>query len=237
MIISIEGNIGSGKSTFVKHLQKYTDTTVHLPHHAETYNAITFIQEPVDEWNSIKDSNGESILEKFYKNQEEYSFSFQIMAYITRLRKIIDAIEQNPNGIFICERSLETDKYVFAQMLYDDHKIREIDWIIYNYWFDTFITKINTNKIVYIQTSPDNCYNRIKQRNRLGEDSIPLEYLQNCHKYHEQWLENTNTNVTTINGNIDIQDTYTYTSILQTTLQEIINDYTAKRYNNNKLSI
>ena len=74
------------------------------------------------------------------------------MAYITRLRKLLDKIESNPNTLFICERSLETDKFVFAKMLYNDNKIREIDWVIYNYWFSTFLRKIQTNMIVYIHT-------------------------------------------------------------------------------------
>ena len=173
VIVSVEGNIGSGKSTFIRQLQTYTNT-----HTQPQAYSITFIQEPVDEWEKIRDSSGESILEKFYKNQAEYGFSFQIMAYITRLRKLVDAIESNPDGIFICERSLETDKYVFAKMLYDDQKIKEIDWNIYNYWFQTFVDKVQTNKIIYIQTSPMNCYNRVKQRNRSGENNIPLVYLK-----------------------------------------------------------
>ena len=190
VIVSVEGNIGSGKSTFIRQLQTYTNT-----HTQPQAYSITFIQEPVDEWEKIRDSSGESILEKFYKNQAEYGFSFQIMAYITRLRKLVDAIESNPDGIFICERSLETDKYVFAKMLYDNKKIREIDWNIYNYWFDTFLKKVQTNTIVYIQTSPGNCHKRIALRNRKGEHNISLDYLTMCHTYHEQWLENTNTNV------------------------------------------
>ena len=82
-IISIEGNIGSGKSTFLTYLKKYINGV-----NMNGNSNIQFIQEPVDEWNEIKDSNGESILEKFYNNQKEYAFSFQIMAYITRLRKL-----------------------------------------------------------------------------------------------------------------------------------------------------
>ena len=71
-IISIEGNIGTGKSTLVQMLK-------------DTYknnNNVVFLQEPVDMWNTIKDSNGETILSKFYGNQEKYAFSFQMMAYI-----------------------------------------------------------------------------------------------------------------------------------------------------------
>ena len=57
-IISIDGNIGSGKSTFVQKMkQEFNDN-----------NKIIFIDEPVDEWSNICDKNGETILSKFYKN-------------------------------------------------------------------------------------------------------------------------------------------------------------------------
>ena len=143
------------------------------------------------------------------------------MAYITRLRKIIESIEQFPDAIHICERSLETDKYVFAQMLYDDKKIKEINWVIYNYWFSTFLDKCKTNLIIYVNTTPDNCYNRVKLRNRSGESNIPLTYLQNCHTYHEKWIHKTKVNTIVINGNIDIQDKKSYTIVLENTLNAI----------------
>ena len=34
------------------------------------------------------------------------------------------------------------------------------------------------------------CFERIKKRNRKGEDLIPLEYLEMCHSYHEKWIMN-----------------------------------------------
>ena len=72
VIISIEGNIGSGKSTLLEQLRtKYKNN-----------KQIVFINEPVDEWDTIKDEDGQTILSKFYKNQSKYAFSFQMMAYI-----------------------------------------------------------------------------------------------------------------------------------------------------------
>jgi len=214
LIISVEGNIGSGKSSFVKYFEKYIKENT-------CGNDFKFIQEPVDEWNNIQDSTGESILEKFYANQEEYAFSFQIMAYITRLRKLIHTIETSPDSIYICERSLETDKYVFAKMLYDSGKIREIDWVIYNYWFNTFSDKIKTNLVVYINTNPVICYERIKSRGRAGEESIPLEYLENCHKYHEEWLEN-KTDIITLNGNVNFKENIdSYNNVLESTFNNL----------------
>uniref|UniRef100_A0A6C0B522 Deoxynucleoside kinase domain-containing protein n=1 Tax=viral metagenome TaxID=1070528 RepID=A0A6C0B522_9ZZZZ len=214
-IVSIEGNIGSGKSTLLKKVKEYNNNI----HHSS--NKLIFVQEPVDEWNNIKDASGETIIQKFYANQEEYAFSFQIMAYITRLRKILSAVENNPDAIIISERSLETDKYVFAKMLYDNGKIREIDWVIYNYWFTTFYDKIKTNLIIYVKSSPDICYNRIIERNRLGE-TIPLTYLKDCDTYHDRYLEKTETTIKIINGNIDINNKSNY-QILMKEVLELIN--------------
>ena len=44
-------------------------------------------------------------------------------------------------------------------------------------------------KIVYIRTCPDICDLRVQQRGRLGE-TIPIQYLQDCHHYHDIWLNN-----------------------------------------------
>ncbi len=48
MLISIEGNIGSGKSTLVEYLK--------------SLNKYIFVDEPVNEWLSIKDKDGMNAL-------------------------------------------------------------------------------------------------------------------------------------------------------------------------------
>ena len=83
---------------------------------------IIFLQEPVDEWTKIK-INNVTILEKFYQEPDKYAFSFQMMAYISRLAILQKAIKENPDAIIISERCLLTDKYVFAKMLHDSNKI------------------------------------------------------------------------------------------------------------------
>ena len=71
MIISIEGNIGSGKSTFIKKLEEHWNSSQRLD------EKIFFLSEPVDEWLTIKDENDEHILSKFYNDQEKYSLHFK----------------------------------------------------------------------------------------------------------------------------------------------------------------
>jgi len=194
MIVTIEGNIGSGKSTVLEILQVYFKDN----------KKVFFVDEPVSEWNNIKDG-GKTILELFYENKEKYSFSFQILAYITRLRKLLDAIDDKSNEIIICERSIYSDKFVFAKMLYQQGYINEIEWQSYNYWFDTFKEKTNVDSIIYINTEPTICFDRIKKRNRNGESNIPMEYLDHCHVLHQEWLhENKKDNIIQFDGNIEL---------------------------------
>ena len=49
------------------------------------------------------------------KIQKNNAFPFQMMAYISRLSLLKNAIRENPDSIIICERCLQTDKYVFAK--------------------------------------------------------------------------------------------------------------------------
>ena len=64
-----------------------------------------------------------------------------MMAYISRLNKLkeaIDSLKLKENAVIVTERSLMTDKFVFAKMLYDEKKIEKIEYNIYNKWFDSF---------------------------------------------------------------------------------------------------
>ena len=182
LFFGIEGNIGVGKSTLLKKLKKeignyYQD----MP--------IIYLQEPVEIWESIKDENNENIIEKFYKNKKKYSFSFQMMALISKLEYLNNIIDKYNDCIVISDRSVFTDKNIFAKMLYETKDIEEIDYKIYNRWFDHYTRKVKLTGIIYLHSEPEICHKRIKERNRNGEN-IPLEYLQKCHDYHEMWLNN-----------------------------------------------
>ena len=191
-IFSIEGSIGSGKSTLIRELKNKLDT-----------NWI-FVLEPISEWNDVKDKAGENILTKFYKNQQKYAFSFQMMAYISRLARLKQVIRDHPKAVIITERSIFADRHVFAKMLYDNNKIEEVDYIIYLKWFDEFLEDIQQTGIIYLQVKPETCYQRVQKRNRDGE-TISLEYLKSCHQYHENWLT-TEKNVLQLNGEKDFEN-------------------------------
>lgn len=199
-IIFIEGGIGCGKSTLVKKIQEHCERNM---------LKILTVQEPVDIWTTIKDNTtGKDMIQAFYENQEKYSFEFQMMAYISRLQRLQEAIQTATNknyDIIICERSLQTDRNVFCKMLYDEGKIDEYGFQIYNKWFDYFNNFSKQSKYVYLRTHYEKCFSRVQNRKRQGEDEIPKEYLKSNNHYHDLWLLNQkhSDEILILDGNLD----------------------------------
>jgi len=205
-LISIEGNIGVGKSTFTTLLQQKINSSLLVP-------------EPVECWLNIKEKtiNSETnILQLFYNDIQRWAYTFQNMAYITRSMLIEDSIKntlKNNNYKYIfLDRSLGTDRNVFEKMLYDDKKISEIEHQCYNLWcnfYDNYVRTNVKNKSIYLRCDPLTSFERIKKRGREEEKSITLDYLQKLHNYHEDWLVN-NPDVLILDCNKDFESNIDY---------------------------
>ena len=183
-LISIEGNIGAGKTTMIDGLSSYLKRAC-----PQIFNKILFLKEPVDIWESIKDENGQTILENFYKDSKRYAFTFQVMAYISRLTLLKNAIKENPQcEIIFIERSLCADKNIFMNMLHHDGIANIMEFQIYNKWYYEFIQDYRVDAVIYVDSDPDVCRERITRRSRSGEEGIPLAYLEKCRDYHSKWL-------------------------------------------------
>lgn len=179
-IVSIEGNIGAGKSTLLHNMKQQWE-------HAG-WNVV-FMQEPVDIWNTVCDEEGKTVLEKYYNDPAKYAFSFQIMAYSTRLAMLQNTIRDNPNcDIVICERSLEADRNIFANMLFDDKCMEPINHQIYELLYTNTAGQYAVDGIVYLDATPETCLDRIHVRNRGGESKISIDYLGQCCNYYNKWL-------------------------------------------------
>lgn len=192
IMISIEGNIGVGKTSMMKLLEnKIKDAD--------------FIYEPVDEWHTIQDDNGKDILQTFYEDNKRWSYTFQNIAYITRMNHIIDRILNSSKKYIIIDRSLQADLNTFAKMLYESNCLTKLEWNAYNRWngfFEKFYgTEIN-HLIIYLECEPDIAYQRMQIRGREAEKNIPFEYLKRLQQYHDKWLTNKQ-NVLTLNVNRD----------------------------------
>lgn len=195
MIISIEGNIGSGKSTFLHLLKKACEEMDH----------VIFIQEPVEKWIQLKDdADGQNILEKFYADQSRWSYSFQMNAFITRAK---DLIRANPGQhVIIAERSTLTDRNVFAKLLHESGKITDLEWKLYDEWFlwlnEQF--SITPDVFIYLRADYQVSYERMRLRARKEEDVVPIEYLRQVSQKHDEWLSKTS-NVMIVNVDRDFE--------------------------------
>ncbi|AQQ79969.1 putative deoxynucleoside kinase [Leptopilina boulardi filamentous virus] len=78
----------------------------------------------------------------------------------------------------------------------------EIQYVMFEKSFDflkkSFMSNVQQN-VIYLQISDAHiCMNRIKNRQRLSESLITLEYIQQLNKNYDNWLLNEN------NGNVNI---------------------------------
>jgi len=183
MIVVIEGNIGTGKTTLLKKLIE----TGYLENIFKE-RTIDYIFEPVDQWLNFKDNEGINVLDKFYTDIERYAFSFQWMAFMTRIKAIVDSSAD----IIIVERSVFTDKNVFVNALYESGKMTNIEWKIYCEWFNWILNtfKLRKHLFIYLKANPETSMDRIKNRGREEEKNISLEYLNILSIKHDEWLIN-----------------------------------------------
>lgn len=178
-IISIEGNIGAGKSTL---LQKIQERVIQ-----ENNKHILIIPESLDIWNQIKEGD-KSIFQLFYENKTKYGFAFQILTFLTITYNMMGQLQKmGKKDTIIIERSPISNIMIFGQMLYDDKIIGEAEFSILKYMVNGLMMPVD--KIVYLRSTPDECMERIKERNREGEEDISSAYLQNIHDKHEIWLD------------------------------------------------
>ena len=170
----VEGNIGAGKSTFLKVVQDSLD--------------LQIVFETHEQWQKV--GGTENLLEKFYTDTQRWAYTFQTYAFVTR---VISQQEHAKNNLFsaqLLERSVFSDRYCFAQVAHELGNMNFLEWKLYQEWFawlvDNYVVK--PSGFIYLRTSPETCYKRLKKRSRHEEVGVSLEYLQQLHDKHEAWL-------------------------------------------------
>ena len=161
---------------------------------------VHVVLEPVGEWLRLKNADGVSLLELFYSDKKRWAYTFQNCAILTRLTAIREAMKGLPSdAIVLTERSVLTDRFVFAEMLRDSGDLDALEWELYCKWFDSFATSIPVSGIIYLTTDVSTSAGRITKRGRSGEDHIPLDYLTALDMQHQRWVASTSLPVLEIN--------------------------------------
>ncbi|KAM9063842.1 thymidine kinase 2, mitochondrial [Sarcophilus harrisii] len=169
-LICIEGNIASGKTTCLDYFSKMTD--------------IEVLTEPVSKWRNVR---GHNPLGLMYQDASRWGITFQTYVQLTMLDQ---HTRPQISSLRMMERSIHSAKYIFVENLYKSGKMPEVDYVVLSEWFDWIVKNIDVSVdlIVYLRTSPEICYERLKMRCREEEKIIPLEYLEAIHQLYEEWL-------------------------------------------------
>jgi deoxyadenosine/deoxycytidine kinase len=170
MIISLDGNIGAGKTTLLQAIQ------IAMPD-------VEVVLEPGDSWTSRVDADGKSLLALFYEDQRRWAYTFQTCALMTRMRALREA-----KGLVITERSVLTDRFVFAKMLRDSGAMTDVEWTLYCRLWDQFAAELPVSAVIYLTTGVGTSAERIVKRGRVGE-TMSLDYLATLDAAHQQWIE------------------------------------------------
>ena len=98
IIISIEGNIAAGKSTFLRVLNA---------NRKELGEEFEILKEPVTEWQNVEGS-GINLLDLLYQDINRYAYIFESYSLYTKTKRWNDMVSQAP--LVLTERSIQTDK-------------------------------------------------------------------------------------------------------------------------------
>jgi deoxyadenosine/deoxycytidine kinase len=167
IFISIEGNIGSGKSTILKVIR-------------EGIPELIILEEPLACWERVGEEGSLNLLKLYYSQPKRWGFTFQIFALMTRLNKWAQFSALTAQQVKISERSLLSDRYIFASIMRDMDILSEMEHEAYLQCYDglTLINRIaKVEGVIYVYCDPKTCSERIKKRARQGESEIPVDYL------------------------------------------------------------
>jgi len=161
-IITIDGNIGAGKSTILSYLHSNHNIYVDL--------------EPIDKWKSF--------LDNIYTNKKNY-FNFQVRVWLDRSW----IQEKDMNTTIIMERSPYFIRNTFNKYMYNNNLINAQENNIINELYDKTDIIWKSNYFIYIRSNPQKCLERILKRGRDNEKEISIEYLNDIHNLHEETYE------------------------------------------------
>uniref|UniRef100_A0A1A7XIB6 deoxyguanosine kinase n=2 Tax=Iconisemion striatum TaxID=60296 RepID=A0A1A7XIB6_9TELE len=200
--VSIEGNIAVGKSTFARLLQSgCSDWEV--------------VAEPVSKWQNVesKTSKGtdappqttvSNLLQMMYQDPQRWSYTFQTYSCMSRLRTQLQPppahlLSSEGTPVQVYERSVYSDRYIFALNMFELGCINATEWAVYQDWHSLLVEqfghRVELEGIIYLRASPEKCMERLRRRGRPEENEVKLDYLDKLHAQHERWLVEKSTEI------------------------------------------
>jgi len=164
--ITIEGNIGAGKTTLAHLLSK-------------RLNARLILEEFADN----------PFLPKFYENQQQYAFPLELFFMAERYKQLKDLLQTK--DMF---QHITISDYLFTKcLLFAKVNLLEEEFLLYQKLFDIINPQlIQPDLLIYLHAPVSKLKENIRKRNRVYEQAIATEYLFSLQETYTQYIKQHN---------------------------------------------
>ncbi len=164
--VTIEGNIGAGKTTLAHLLSKH-------------FNARLILEEFADN----------PFLPKFYENPSQYAFPLELFFMAERYKQLKDLLQTK--DMF---QNITISDYLFTKcLLFAKVNLPDEEFRLYQKLFEIINPQIvQPDIVIYLHTPVKKLQENIKKRNRDYEQSIPNDYLFTLQETYTQYIKQHN---------------------------------------------
>lgn len=164
--VTIEGNIGAGKTTLANLL-------------CERYNARLILEEFADN----------PFLPKFYENPSQYAFPLELFFMAERYKQLKDLFQTQ--DLF---QSITVSDYLFTKcLLFAKVNLAEEEYLLYQKLFEIINPQIiQPDILIYLHSPVSRLKENIKKRNREYEQAIDVDYLMQIQETYIQYIKQHN---------------------------------------------
>ena len=162
--VTIEGNIGAGKTTLTNLLSKNMKWEAHY-----------------------EDVDDNPYLNDFYEEMPRWSFNLQIYFLNSRLTQRLE-IHRGTETV-IQDRTIYEDANIFAPNLHDMGLMAKRDFDNYYSFFETLKSMVQPpDLLIYLNASVPTLVAQIQKRGREYEENIRLDYLKKLNEFYNKWI-------------------------------------------------
>ncbi|HPH22265.1 MAG TPA: deoxynucleoside kinase [Chitinophagaceae bacterium] len=164
--ITVEGNIGAGKTTLTNLLAKHFNARIILEEFAEN-----------------------PFLTKFYENQQQYAFPVELFFMAERYKQLKDMV--HTKDLF---QTVTVSDYLFTKcLLFAKVTLPDEEFRLYQKLFDIIHQQlVFPDILIYLHAPVQKLQANIKKRNRVYEQQIPDEYLFNLQETYTSYIKQHN---------------------------------------------
>jgi deoxyguanosine kinase len=161
--ITIEGNIGAGKTTLANILSQKTNSRLILEEFADN-----------------------PFLPKFYESPEQYAFPLELFFMAERFKQLKEMLQTK--DMF---QQLVISDYLFTKcLLFAKVNLPDEEFRLYQKLYEIMHPQIIQPEIlIYLHTPVNKLQENIRKRNRSYEQSIPNDYLFNIQETYTQYIK------------------------------------------------